>query len=47
MREIAAAALASGAYASGEARRYLEFFGAGKRNIARTRRGGAGTGSDG
>jgi len=41
MREIAAAALASGAYASSEARRYLEFFGGGKRNIARARRGGA------
>jgi UDP-N-acetylglucosamine acyltransferase len=41
MREIAAAALASGAYASAEARSYLEFFGAGKRSIARARRGGA------
>ena len=39
MREIAAAALASGAYASPEARSYLEFFGAGKRRIARARRG--------
>jgi UDP-N-acetylglucosamine acyltransferase len=38
MREIAAAALASGTYASDEARRYLEFFGAGKRRIARARR---------
>jgi len=38
MREIAAAALASGAYQSDEARRYLEFFGAGKRGIARARR---------
>jgi UDP-N-acetylglucosamine acyltransferase len=45
MREIAAAELASGAYASAEARRYLEFFGAGKRSIARSRRGGRGTGS--
>lgn len=42
MREIAAAALASGAYASPEARRYLEFFGGGKRSIARARRGGPG-----
>jgi UDP-N-acetylglucosamine acyltransferase len=47
MREIAAAALASGAYASGEARRYLEFFGAGKRNVARARRRGAEAESDG
>lgn len=46
MREIAAAALASGAYASDEARRYLEFFGAGKRSIARARRGAADTSSD-
>jgi UDP-N-acetylglucosamine acyltransferase len=41
MREIAAAALASGAYTSAEARRYLEFFGSGKRSIARVRRRGA------
>jgi UDP-N-acetylglucosamine acyltransferase len=40
MREIAAAALASGTYRSDEARRYLEFFGAGKRGIARARRAG-------
>jgi UDP-N-acetylglucosamine acyltransferase len=40
MREIAAAALASGSYRSDEARRYLEFFGAGKRGIARARRAG-------
>jgi UDP-N-acetylglucosamine acyltransferase len=40
MREIAAAALESGAYSSEEARRYLEFFGAGKRSIARVRRRG-------
>ena len=40
MREIAAAALASGAYTSAEARRYLEFFGSGKRSIARVRRRG-------
>ena len=46
MREIAAAALASGAYTSDEARRYLEFFGAGKRSIARARRGGAVLASD-
>jgi UDP-N-acetylglucosamine acyltransferase len=47
MREIAAAALASGTYASDEARRYLEFFGAGKRSIARAHRGGPVAGSDG
>jgi UDP-N-acetylglucosamine acyltransferase len=40
MRELAAAELATGAYASAEARRYLEFFGAGKRSIARARRAG-------
>jgi UDP-N-acetylglucosamine acyltransferase len=40
MREIAAAALASGAYTSSEAQRYLEFFGSGKRSIARVRRRG-------
>ncbi len=40
MRDIAAAALASGAYTSAEARRYLEFFGSGKRSIARVRRRG-------
>ena len=45
MREIAAAALASGTYASAEARRYLEFFGSGKRGIARVRRRGAAAGS--
>jgi len=44
MREIAAAELASGEYASAEARRYLEFFGAGKRSIARARRAGQGAG---
>ena len=38
MRDIAAASLASGAYASDEARRYLEFFGSGRRSIARVRR---------
>ncbi len=42
MREIAAAALASGAYTSAEARRYLEFYGSGKRSIARVRRRGPG-----
>jgi UDP-N-acetylglucosamine acyltransferase len=45
MREIAAAALASGRYTSSEARCYLEFFGAGKRGIARMRRRGS-AGSD-
>jgi UDP-N-acetylglucosamine acyltransferase len=45
MREIAAAALASSAYSSAEARRYLEFFGAGRRSIARARRGAAVAGS--
>jgi UDP-N-acetylglucosamine acyltransferase len=46
MREIAAGALASGAYSSDEARRYLEFFGAGRRSIARARRGAAAAGAD-
>jgi len=41
MRDLAAAALASGDYASAEARGYLEFFGAGRRKIARARRGAA------
>ncbi len=45
MREIAAAALARGTYTSDEARLYLEFFGAGKRSIARVRRRGTGAGS--
>jgi len=40
MRELAAAALASGEYSSAEALRYLEFFGAGRRGLVRARRGG-------
>lgn len=39
MRELAAAALASGEYSSAEARRYLEFFGTGRRGVVRARRG--------
>lgn len=46
MRDIAAAALSSGAYTSDEARRYLEFFGSGKRSIARVRRRGPAAGSN-
>lgn len=38
IREIATALLASGKYCTAEARRFLEFFGAGKRGIARARR---------
>lgn len=38
IREIAAAALTSGRYASPEARRFLEFFTSGKRGFARARR---------
>ena len=41
MREIAAAELARGGYASPEARRYLEFFGGSRRSFARTRRAGS------
>jgi UDP-N-acetylglucosamine acyltransferase len=40
MRELAAAALASGEYSSAEALRYLEFFGTGRRGLVRARRGG-------
>jgi UDP-N-acetylglucosamine acyltransferase len=39
MRELAAAALASGEFPSGEARRYLEFFSGGQRGFVRARRG--------
>lgn len=39
IREIAAAQLASGGFASAEARRFLEFFAGGKRSFARARRG--------
>jgi UDP-N-acetylglucosamine acyltransferase len=46
MRELAAAALASGEYSSAEARRYLEFFGTGRRGVVRARRGGESTGPD-
>lgn len=41
MREIAAAELAGGGYATPEAIRYLEFFAGGRRNFARARRSGA------
>lgn len=41
IRELAAAALRDGGYASAEARHFLEFFGAGKRGFARARRAGA------
>lgn len=41
MRELAAAALASGEYGSAEARRFLEFFAGGKRGFVRARRGGS------
>jgi UDP-N-acetylglucosamine acyltransferase len=40
IRELAAAALRDGAYASDEARHFLEFFGGGKRGFARARRSG-------
>lgn len=46
MREIAAAALAGGSYATPEARRYLEFFAAGRRSFVRARRAGAALDSD-
>ena len=40
-RELAAAALASGAYASDEARRFLDFFAGGKRGFLRAQRDAA------
>jgi len=40
IRELAAAALRDGGYASAEARHFLEFFGAGRRGFARARRAG-------
>jgi UDP-N-acetylglucosamine acyltransferase len=40
MRELAAAALASGSYASPEAQRFLQFFTGGKRGFVRPRTGG-------
>jgi UDP-N-acetylglucosamine acyltransferase len=43
IRELAAAALQDGGYASAEARHFLEFFGAGKRGFARARRAGVDT----
>lgn len=46
IRELAAAALAGGAYASLEARRFLEFFSSGKRNFARPTRVALGDESD-
>ena len=41
MRQIAAAELANGGYASPEARRYLEFFAGSRRSFARARRAGS------
>jgi UDP-N-acetylglucosamine acyltransferase len=38
IRAVAAAQLAGGAYATAEARRFLEFFAGGKRSFARARR---------
>jgi UDP-N-acetylglucosamine acyltransferase len=38
IRELAAAQLAGGGYATVEARRFLEFFGGGKRGFARATR---------
>lgn len=46
IREVAAATLAAGGYASAEARRFLEFFAAGKRSFARARRGQQGEAAD-
>jgi UDP-N-acetylglucosamine acyltransferase len=46
-RELAAAALASGAYASPEARRFLEFFAAGRRGFLRSGAGAAINSDDG
>jgi UDP-N-acetylglucosamine acyltransferase len=42
IRDLAAAALADGRYSSPEARRFLEFFGGGKRGFARARNASAG-----
>jgi len=42
IREVAAQRLAAGAYESAEARKFLEFFSAGKRGFARARRAEAG-----
>ena len=41
MRELAADALASGEYSSGEALRFFEFFREGRRGFVRARRGAA------
>jgi UDP-N-acetylglucosamine acyltransferase len=38
IREVAAARLASGEFATAEARRFLEFFAGGRRSFARARR---------
>jgi UDP-N-acetylglucosamine acyltransferase len=46
IRELAAAALASGAYTTAEARQFLEFFAGGKRGFARAIRAGGGGESD-
>jgi UDP-N-acetylglucosamine acyltransferase len=46
IRAIAAAALASGAYKTAEARRFLQFFEGGKRSFARLKRNAAGAAGD-
>ena len=46
-RELAAAALAGGAFQSPEARRFLEFFGGGRRGFLRARRAGPEDGATG
>jgi UDP-N-acetylglucosamine acyltransferase len=45
MRDLAAAALATGEFASHEARRYLEFFATGRRGFARARRAASAAGA--
>jgi UDP-N-acetylglucosamine acyltransferase len=47
IREVAAQLVASGKFASGEARRFLEFFAGGKRSFARARRAEAGSAEHG
>jgi UDP-N-acetylglucosamine acyltransferase len=46
IRAVAAAVLAEGGYQTTEARRFLEFFGGGKRSFARARRAGEGGADD-
>ncbi|MFO1394321.1 MAG: acyl-ACP--UDP-N-acetylglucosamine O-acyltransferase [Steroidobacteraceae bacterium] len=46
MKALAAAELAGGAYASAEARRYLEFFAGSRRSYARARRGASDSDAD-